>query len=156
MVVGALGFGGLGAAGWVASRDPKEFVIGLVREALPGVQIDRPSALVFAQDFMNDFYWRFPRGRWAERLMAAAKIHGAETVRGVAGAGAFMQGGAFESAASETLRRALTRYLMNSNFFQLADPTSEPIVYTSPTSQACSNPFADLSPPTPADITRWR
>lgn len=88
--------------------------------------------------------------------MSAAKIHGAETVRGIAGAAVFMKGGPMERSASETVRRALTRYLMNSNFFDLEDPGSEPVIYVSPVSEACSNRFADLRPPTAADVVPWR
>jgi hypothetical protein len=50
-------------------------------------------------------------------------------------------GGKFELIA----RKALTFFLMNSNFFQTPDPRHEPIVYVpNAAGAACNNPFANL------------
>jgi hypothetical protein len=152
--VGAIGLGGAGAA-WVATRDPKDLVIALVRNALPGVRIEEASVQSFATDYIRGFHRTFSPQRWSERLLADVKLHTAEAVRGVVGVGVFAPRGVFGGFAAQKTRRALTRFLMNSNFFVLDDPSAELVVYSPPATEICRNPFADVRPPRAEDITPW-
>ncbi len=157
LLIGAAGIaaGGLGGAAWIATRDPKDLIIALLQHALPNITIDMPSAQVFAEHFMAEFYERFKTsGVDFEQLVSAAKIQGAEGVREIVGTARFAAMGPFEARAYDLSRRAVTRFLMNSNFFHLSDPTAEPIVYNFlPFGTPCTSPFADLSPPKRGDVT---
>ena len=156
LAAGAAGVGvvGLAGAGWVLTQDPKDLILALLKHALPGITIDEPTARVFAVDYMDEFYGQYQAaGLDPEKLISAAKMHAAESVRDVVGVERFVAMGPFEERSYDLTRRAVTRFLMNSNFFYLEDPTSEPIVYFfRPLGTPCTNPFAHLSPPAAEDV----
>lgn len=160
MLIGAAAAGGVAIAGatWVGARDPQDFLKTLIRASLPGVTLDQPSLDLFARDYLQEFYSRFTGGPFdQERLIATVKLHFAHAISDVMGGESFVPSGAFESQAISHVRRALTLYLMNSNFFLLPDAgasESTPVVYALKDA-ACSNPFADLRPPTPDEVTPW-
>lgn len=134
LMIGAAGTAGamaLGGGIWVGAADARTALLAYFKRALPGVTIDEPSARQCISEFLK---------RWSpaqQKVVATAwQTLGVEEMVRI--------NDKFALAA----RWALTRFLTNSNFFDLDDPRSEPIVYESPEpGAACRNPFADLSPP---------
>lgn len=132
----AIGAAAVGGVAWVATSDLKPAGLAFLKRALPGVTIDEKSALVAIDDFMAD-------ASTGKRLVlgAAWNTVGVGTMAEVVPR--------FESPA----RHLLTQFLLGSNFFHVKDPKAQPIVYTG-IGVACSNPFANLEPPTPEMLSR--
>jgi hypothetical protein len=153
--IGVAALGGVGAA-WLGTRDPHEYLKALIRISLPGTRLDEASLHSFAHDNLLRFYRRIPANHPAERLASSLKLHAAEGARELLGIEAVARLGPLREATARIKRRALTRFLMNSNFFSVADRSVEAVVYDPPTSEACRNIFADLAPPKATDVTPWR
>jgi hypothetical protein len=132
---------------WISKADAKEALLDYFKRMLPGATIDVKSASVCIDDFME---------RWANPPMLVRPSHdilltsmvkiqfvvAAWQVMGVENLSKLHE--KFELVA----RKALTFFLLNSNFFQTDDPRLEPIVYVAKSpGAACSNPFANLDPP---------
>lgn len=140
----AAGAGALGAV-WFAASNPVDLIISLLQRALPGVRLDPVSVRTCAEDVFESVQYQFPR---PQRLPSALKLKAVRMASQVAGVERVASMGPFEQRLDEITRVAVTRLLTNSNFFTVADPHSEVIVYTRPEpNAACGNPFADLTPP---------
>ncbi len=128
----AAGATGVGGATWIATADVKAELLEFFKHALPGVAIDEKSARACIDEFTAQ--WSGLKTRFIATVWRTA---GVETTAGL--------NRRFEGLS----RQALTSFLVNSNFFQAADPRAELIVYVSrPPGTACaSNPFANLDPP---------
>jgi hypothetical protein len=134
VIVGATALGAAAIGGGtilLATADAKAALLGFFRRSLPGVAIDTPSANACIDAFMTR--WSTMDRQIVSTLWQTVGVEMmAESNR------------KFETAS----RLALTQFLVNSNFFQVADPRAEPIVYVDkPANAACTNPFANLDPP---------
>lgn len=130
--VGALGVVG---GGYLASAGPEDFFKAMLNARLPGVQISRESIRAFAEDSLknrNDDF--LPK---LKVLSAGARAMGYHNL-----AAAMKDNEAFEVFD----REFLTRFLLGSNFFNVADPTKEEIIFVG-VPPACANPFARFEPP---------
>jgi hypothetical protein len=129
-----LGAGAATLAGgaWVVTAKASDLLIPFFQKNLPGVTLDLPSTRLAIEDYISANMTN------AQLQIAVA----AWRVFGVQGARKFHD-------KFETLTRNIFSYfLLNSNFFTEALPMARPIVYVRPApGAACSNPFADLSPP---------
>lgn len=132
----------VGAGGVVWFTDPKSLVTDLVKQKLPGVRFDNASLDRFAADFLTQ--WNGPSPGMSTRLKfkVAAAANGAVGTDAVASLGAFDPGDGFT-------RAAVTKLMLNSNFFDVPDPRSVTIVYRPrrPGTPCRSTPFGDVSPP---------
>lgn len=130
--VAAIGAASLGGGGMlVATADAKALLLDFFKRTLSGVEIDEESAKKCIEQFMVE---------WSEM-----KIHLVGTTWKVTSVETMAE---LNEKFDVISRRALTFFLLNSNFFKVPDPRGEPIVYvaTSP-GAACTNPFANLAPP---------
>ncbi len=138
---------GVGGVAWVATSQPKDMVAEIVRRALPGVTIDEAGMERFLYDFMREV-----RHEHADNPQAGAestvKWHATRALQRVIGLGNLEKIDAFGPEIEEIRRFALTRFLMQSNFFYEEDPKAQPIVYEHLLQpRPCGNPWADVSPP---------
>ena len=122
----------LGAIGgtWVASRlDGRQaWIEAVVREHLPGIELDSASLATFAKSFA------------ATRIFADDKANLAIKIDQAVPAIA-QQVSKVERRTDRLKRRVITEYLTGSNFFRIEDPRKATIVYSGPL-PACGNPFA--------------
>lgn len=150
VLVGASIIGAAASTGgglWLSHANAQAALLDYFQRALPGVSIDKNSAIKCIDDFMER--WTNPPmlirpGRYAlmAKKMKMQMLAAAWQVIGVDELARFDE--KFEFVA----RQALTFFLMNSNFFHTEDPRRESIVYIPNTpGSACANPFADLDPP---------
>lgn len=145
-VAGAGGLGGL----WFALSSPKDLVVALLKRALPGVDLEPASLGQCAQDVIADVDGTMQDGSM-EQLVSTLKLKGVTAASHVLGADGVAGLGPFAERLEEITRLGVTRLLVNSNFFYLADPTAGQVVYRSPdVNQPCGNPLANLSPPADA------
>lgn len=145
LLAGAAGAGTLAAGGalWLAAARPRELVVALLQRALPGVTIDHASALECADDVMGVF-----EGPFVANVQSQVKLKGVRVAGQAVGLDRVAHLGPVEDRLDEITRLAVTRFLLNSNFFQVPDPRAATIVYRRPDpNAACRNPWADLSPP---------
>lgn len=141
-----VGAGALGGA-WIGFSSPRDLVFALMQRALPGVDLDPVSGRLCAQEVVDDIDATFKEGS-NERLVSTLKLKGVRAASNLIGTSGVAGLGPFEERLEEITRMAVTRLLPNSNFFSLADPRAETIVYVSPDpNAACVNPFANLTPP---------
>ncbi len=151
LLIGAAVFGTVvstGGAVWVSKANAKTALLNYFKRVLPGVTIDEKSALACIDDFFAQ--WINPYDATAERRSGYAvmffnlKVQAAAAASEVVGVDKLSE---FSEKFELIARRALTFFLVNSNFFQIPDPRQEPIVYvTSTLGAACNNPFANLEP----------
>lgn len=130
--VGALGLAG---GGYLLSAGPADFFRAMLDARLPGVKISRESIEAFVEDSLknrNDDF--LPK---LKILSAGTRAVGYENL-----AAAMKDNEAFEVFD----REFLTRFLLGSNFFNVADPTKEEVIFVG-VPPACGNPFARFEPP---------
>jgi len=138
--------GGAGAATLAVAR-PEDLIFGLMRQALPGVDLERGSVGECARDVLADLDVSF-QGAWLQRAVSHLKLKAIRAASEVVGLDAIDGLGPVEARLQEITRMAVTRLLLNSNFFDLADPRAAPIRYRRPEpNAACVNRFANLGPP---------
>lgn len=135
MIVGLAGAAPLALGGSVAglrhAGGRAAWIADVIRRNLPGILIDEASMASFVQAMLAsgllDSYKR--------NLLVLADTAIPSLSRRIAPA----------RERIEWLERwVLTEFLLGSNFFRVADPKSETIVYSGK-SPACPNPFAKLS-----------
>ena len=119
-------------ATWIASRlDGRQaWIEAVVREHLPGIQLDSASLATFAKSFA------------ATRIFADDKADLAIKVDQAVPAIA-RRVSKVERRTERLQRRVVTEYLTGSNFFRIEDPYKETIVYSGQL-PACGNPFAQF------------
>jgi hypothetical protein len=138
LIAGASSVAVLGIFG-TASREQlphyrASWVERVVRENLPGVDLDPVSLQTFIKDMLASE--RMQRktvkvGVFADRFVPWLPAHIAKARNGLEG----------------LERYVLTEYLIGSNFFRVSDPKREKIVYSGMI-VACRNPFTYSSHPT--------
>lgn len=131
----ALGALGLGVGGYAAAAGPHEFFGAMLRAQLPGARISDETVRAFTADAMV--------GRNSDFAPKLKVLAAASRVIGFDGVNAAM-GDDFDFEKFN--REFLTRFLIGSNYLELADPTTEEVVYFG-APRACANPFAEFDPP---------
>lgn len=130
---GTLALGIFGAASWGAlSNYRASWVERVVRENLPGIDLDAASLQAFIKEILGNE--RMQRATvkatvFADRFVPWLPAHIAKARDGLEGLERFV----------------LTEYLIGSNFFRVPDPKRETIVYGGRV-VACINPFTYSSP----------
>jgi hypothetical protein len=130
---GGLGIAALAAGGvYVAAGEPYDFFNAMLRSSLPGVKLSEKTVRAFTADVMQgrnpDFYVKF------EGLLRTYRVIGYHGVTAALG----------DSWAFERFYRdMLSFFLVSTNFFDLADPTSGEVKYVG-FPPACGNPFAQF------------
>lgn len=132
---GAAVLGIFGAASWEQLTNYRAtWVERVVRENLPGIDLDAASLQTFVKDILaSEWLQRKPVKMtvFADRFVPWLPAHVAKARNGL-----------------ESLERyVLTEYLIGSNFFRVPDPKREQIVYSGMI-VACRNPFTYSSHPT--------
>lgn len=132
---GAAVLGIFGAASWEQLTNYRAtWVERVVRENLPGVDLDAASLSKFIEDILASEGLRskpVQMALFADRFVPWLPAHIAKARDGLEG----------------LERRVLTEYLIGSNFFRVPDPRQERIVYSG-MAGACPNPFTYSSQPT--------
>jgi hypothetical protein len=151
LLIGAAVFGTVvstSGALWVSKADAKTALLNYFERVLPGVTIDKKSALACIDDFLAQ--WVNPYDATVERRSGYAlmffnlKVRAAAAASQVVGIEKLSE---FSEKFELIARRALTFFLVNSNFFLISDPRQQPIVYVaSAVGAACNNPFANPEP----------
>jgi hypothetical protein len=132
LLIASSGVAMLGAAGavWLGSRleDRRTWIESVLREHLPGIQLDRASLATFVTQFAGDREFDDKKSNLAmmlDQTVPAVTRHVSKVDRRV----------------DQLERRVVTEYLMGTNFFRVPDPRQETIFY-SDAMLACGNPFA--------------
>ena len=129
---GVIALGALGAASWGNIANYRAaWIERVVRENLPGIDLDAESLQKFVQDMLANE--RMQRAEvkatvFADRFVPWLPAHISKARNGLEGLERFV----------------LTEYLIGSNFFRVPDPKSVPIVYSG-IALACRNPFTYAS-----------
>jgi hypothetical protein len=114
---------------------------------LPGVRLDAVSVRGCAEDVFEAMQAPL-RHSLGEHVASTLKLKGVRMASQALGLDRVATMGPFEQRLEEIARMAVTRLLINSNFFEVDDPRAELIIYRRPEpNAACINPFADLTPP---------
>lgn len=130
----ALGALGLGVAGYAATASAFDFFKAMLRSQLPGVRISDTSIRAFTEDAII--------GRESDFAPKLRVLSGMVRTLGFEAVAAIIRNNyAFEKFN----RDFLTQFLVGSNFFHLADPRAEEVVYFGRPG-ACPNPFARFEP----------
>jgi hypothetical protein len=121
-----------GATGalWIGSRlDGRQtWIEAVVREHLTGITLEPASLASFAANFAESRIFADEKSKLAVNIDQAVP--------------AIAQRVSKVSRRTEQLkRRIVTEYLMGTNFFRVADPRAETIIYSGSV-PACGNPFA--------------
>ncbi|MFC4309625.1 hypothetical protein ACFPN2_11090 [Steroidobacter flavus] len=131
--VAALGI--FGAASWGQLTNYRaSWIERVVRENLPGIDLDPASLQTFVKDMLASERMQRREVKvtvFADRFVPWLPAHIAKARHGLEG----------------LERYVLTEYLIGSNFFRIPDPKRETIVYSGMI-VACRNPFTYSSPPT--------
>lgn len=134
LIVGGAALAVAGSAGalWLATRshETSEWIEAVVRKSLPNVRIDAVSLRQFAARLAGDAEFLSQKVALALDLDALAPA----AVRIAPEVGRKIE---------RLERRVLSSYLLDSNFFRVADPRTETIVCNEPL-PACGNPFAQF------------
>ena len=133
-IAGGVGVAALAAGGaaYVAAAEPYDYFDAMLRTHLPGVKFSEKTVRAFTADAMQgrnpDFYVKF------EGLLRMYQVVGYGGIMAVMG----------NSWAYERFYRdMLTLFLICTDFFSLADPTSRELKYIGYPS-ACGQPFAQF------------
>ncbi|HEY0684044.1 MAG TPA: hypothetical protein VGD45_17060 [Steroidobacter sp.] len=131
---GTLALGIFGAASWgTLSNYRATWVESVVRENLPGIDLDGASLQAFIKDILASERMQRKAVKatvFADRFVPWLPAHIAKARSGLEGLERFV----------------LTEYLIGSNFFRVPDPKRETIVYSGKV-VACINPFTYRSDP---------
>jgi hypothetical protein len=121
---------GATSALWVGTRldGTRAWIEAVLREHLPGIQLDPASLATFVARFAEDRELNDKKSNLAVMLDQAVPA----VTRQVPKA---------DRRVDRLERRVVTEYLMGSNFFRVPDPRKEMIFY-SDAMLACGNPFA--------------
>jgi hypothetical protein len=126
---GALALGIFGASSFGTLVNYRaSWVEGVIRDNLPGIDLDAASLQVFVRDILANERMQRPMVKatvFADRFVPWLPAGIAKAREGLQGLERFV----------------LTEYLIGSNFFRVPDPTQETIVYGGSVI-ACRNPFA--------------
>ena len=132
---GAAVLGIFGAASWEQLTHYRaSWVERVVRENLPGIDLDAVSLQTFIKDMLASERMQRKVVKatvFADRFVPWLPAHVAKARNGLEG----------------LERQVLTEYLIGSNFFRVPDPKREKIVYSGMI-VACRNPFTYSSHPT--------
>jgi hypothetical protein len=125
---GAAVLGIVGAASWgELSNYRASWIERVVRDNLPGIDLDPVSLQTFIEDMLASERMQRKAVKvtvFADRFVPWLPAHVAKARNGLEG----------------LERHVLTEYLIGSNFFRVADPKQEKIVYSGAI-VACRNPF---------------
>lgn len=131
----AVALGVFGAASWERLTNYRAtWIERVVRENLPGIDLDAASLQAFIKDMLASERMQRKEVKvtvFADRFVPWLPAHISKARNGLEG----------------LERHVLTEYLIGSNFFRVPDPKRETIVYSG-TALACRNPFAYASPST--------
>ncbi len=132
IVAGTAAAAGAAGGAWISFKGTEMALLAYLREMLPGVTIDEASARALIAE-STEKKWSFVEQR------IAGVAYG---VAGVDVPASLDQ--RFELMA----RHVLTRFLTESNFFDLDKPAAEPVVCEPvPRQVACSSRFSDFGEP---------
>lgn len=132
---------------WIGKADAKAALLDYFKRVLPGVTIDEKSASTCIDDFMAGWANRSVLARPSRYFLMAtiAKIQLTVAAWQIIGVESLSK---LDEKFELVARKALTFFLLNSNFFLTNNPRQEAIVYVAKApGAACSNPFANLDPP---------
>jgi len=125
---GVVALGALGAASWGQLTNYRaSWVERVVRENLPGIDLDAVSLQAFVKDILASERMQRKEVKvtvFADRFVPWLPAHISKARNGLEG----------------LERYVLTEYLIGSNFFRVPDPKRETIVYSG-IALACRNPF---------------
>jgi hypothetical protein len=122
---------GIAGAAWLRSHTTADWIQRVVRSNLPGIRLDEDSLLRFVQDVQHGELFAPRMHRIAVMTQSALPWVAARIPKARIG-------------LEKLERRVLTEYLLGSNFFRVADPSRETIVYHG-LARVCTNPFVDLT-----------
>jgi hypothetical protein len=132
LLIAGAGVAALGAVGavWLGTHldGTRAWIESVLREHLPGIQLDPASLATFVARFAEDREFDDKKSNLAVMLD--------QTVPAVT-----RQVPKADRRVDRLERRVVTEYLMGSNFFRVPDPRKEMIFY-SDALLACGNPFA--------------
>jgi hypothetical protein len=132
LLVAASGVAVLGGTGalWIGSRldGKRAWIEAVLREHLPGVQLDPASLATFVAHFAENRVFEDGRSNLAMMLDQSVPSLTQQVSKAA-------------RRVDRLERRVVTEYLLGSNFFRVADPRKETIVYSA-APPACGNPFA--------------
>lgn len=133
-VGGAAALGIFGAASWASLTSYRaSWIERVVRENLPGIDLDPASLQTFIKDMLASERMQRKEVKvtvFADRFVPWLPAHISKARNGLEG----------------LERYVLTEYLIGSNFFRVPDPKRERIVYSGMI-VACRNPFIYASHP---------
>jgi hypothetical protein len=122
-----------GAAGgiWIGSRldGRKAWIESVLRENLPGIDLDPDSLASFIDDFAQRREFNDRRSDIAVMMDQAVPLIASNIEKA-------------DRRIDRMERLVVTQYLMGSNFFRVSDPRQETIFYSRGLGAACGNPFA--------------
>lgn len=125
---GVVALGAFGAASWgQLSHYRASWVERVIRESLPGIDLDAVSLQAFVRDILASERMQRREVKvtvFAERFVPWLPAHISKARKGLEGLERFV----------------LTEYLIGSNFFRVPNPKRETIVYSG-IAVACRNPF---------------
>ena len=123
---------GVTGAAWIGSRlDGRQvWIEAVVREHLRGVQLDAATLTTFAKDFAATRIFADDKSNLVVKIDQAVPAIAARVSK-------------IDRRTERLKRRVVTEYLIGSNFFRVADPRKETIVYSGAL-PACGNPFAQF------------
>lgn len=134
LLIAGSGVAVLGATGaaWIGSRlDGRQaWIEAVVREHLPGIDLDAATLARFAKDFAATRIFADDKSNLVVKIDQAVPALAARVSK-------------IERRTERLKRRVVTEYLTGSNFFRVADPRTETIVYSGAL-PACGNPFAQF------------
>jgi hypothetical protein len=137
LIAGAGGAAALGIFGLASfSNYRATWIERVVRENLPGIDLDPVSLQAFIKDMLASERMQRKEVKvtvFADRFVPWLPAHISKARNGLEG----------------LERYVLTEYLIGSNFFRVPDPKRETIVYSG-LALACRNPFTYASPPASA------
>jgi hypothetical protein len=135
LIAGAGGVIALGIVGAASLTDYRAtWIERVVRENLPGIDLDAASLQTFVKDMLASERMQRPEVKatvFADRFVPWLPAHISKARDGLEG----------------LERHVLTEYLIGGNFFRVPDPKRETIVYNGMI-VACRNPFTYSSHPT--------
>lgn len=134
LLIAGSGVAVLGATGavWIGSRmDGRQaWIEAVVREHLPDIQLDATTLTMFAKELAAGRLFADDKSNLAVKIDQAVPAIAARVSK-------------VERRTERLKRRVVTDYLTGSNFFRVADPRTETIVYSGAL-PACGNPFAQF------------
>jgi hypothetical protein len=128
LIGGGIAITGIGLVSWSRyGNAPAAWVERVVRDNLPGIALDEASLATFVREILSGDLLRPTLHRLAVHVHHAAPWLSARVSK-------------TRHGLEKLERQVLTHFLLGSNFFRVADPKRERIIYYG-AAIACNNPF---------------